>query len=58
MPSTAFNVYLDGKKIDTVFYSSAFISASEVKRALVNHDNYSQDIVVRKRYKSAQGGRE
>ena len=45
----AWNVYLNGKLIDTVFYSaSAKVDAEEVRRSLVNHDGYDARIVVRK----------
>lgn len=43
--TTAFNVYLHGKKIDTVFYNDNF-KAEEVKESLINHDGYEQDIKV------------
>ena len=48
-----FNVYLNGKLIDTVFYSaSAKVDADEVKRSLINHDGYDGGIkVVRLRVK-------
>lgn len=50
--NVAFNVYLNGKKIDTVFYDrtpSDTIAESEddVKRSLINHDGYNPNIVVR-----------
>jgi hypothetical protein len=46
----AFDVYLNGRCIDTVFYSaSANVDADEVKRSLVGHDGYDPAIVVRKR---------
>ena len=44
----AFNVYLHGKLIDTVFYAAGTtIDADEVKRSLVNHDGYDPSIVVK-----------
>lgn len=49
----AFDVYKFNRKtgklekIDTVFYDDDFTS-EEVKRSLVNHDGYSEDITVRK----------
>jgi hypothetical protein len=44
----AFNVYLNGKNIDTVFYSSGTsVDADEVKRSLINHDGYDSEITVR-----------
>jgi hypothetical protein len=49
----AWDVYLNRKKIDTVFYSSAIkINAHEIKRSLVNHDGYDHRITVRKRRKA------
>ena len=46
----AFDVYLRGKLIDTVFYSTgAVVDADEVKRSLVNHDGYDPAITVRER---------
>lgn len=48
-PAQAYDVYLRGKKIDTVFYSpGAKVSADDVKRSLVSHDGYDADIVVKK----------
>lgn len=45
----AFNVYLSGKLIDTVFYSqSANETPEDVKRSLVNHDGYDSRIVVKR----------
>ena len=45
----AFNVYLKGKLIDTVFYSKEYKEKVEdVKRSLINHDGYNSNIVVRK----------
>lgn len=41
----AYDVYLDGKEIDTVFYGDNS-TADEVKQGLINHDGYSSDIVV------------
>lgn len=44
----AFHVYLNGKKIDTVFYSeSANAEAEDVKRSLVDHDGYDPNIEVK-----------
>lgn len=43
-----FDVYLNGKLIDTVFYSkSDKITAYEVKQSLINHDGYASRIVVK-----------
>jgi hypothetical protein len=48
----AFDVYLCGKQIDTVFYSSGVsVDSVEVKTSLVNHDGYDSRIIVRKRRK-------
>jgi hypothetical protein len=47
----AFNVHLDGKLIDTVFYSITNTNTLQeqlesVKSSLVNHDGYAPAIVV------------
>jgi hypothetical protein len=48
-PPQAFDVYLNGKLIDTVFYSpNVSVDAEEVRRSLINHDGYDHRIVVRK----------
>jgi hypothetical protein len=45
----AFNVYLNNKLIDTVFYTkSSKETCDDVKRSLVNHDGYNPRIVVKK----------
>ena len=45
----AFNVYLNGKLIDTILYhKSNKETCEEVKRSLVNHDGYDPSIVVKK----------
>lgn len=49
----AWNVYLNGKLIDTVFWNKkcdggAIITAEDVKESLVNHDGYDYRIVVKK----------
>lgn len=44
---TAWKVYLNGKHIDTVFYTTSE-TAESVKRSLVNHDGYDYRIVVKK----------
>jgi len=41
----AFDVMLDGRRIDTVFFRSG-MSAQEVRDKLVKHDMYDPDIVV------------
>jgi hypothetical protein len=43
----AWDVYLNGKKIDTVFYT-AECDAEYVRTTLINHDGYDARIVVRK----------
>jgi len=47
MASIAWNVYLKGKIIDTVFYDSN-CDREYVRRGLVEHDGYDPAIVVRK----------
>jgi hypothetical protein len=47
MAHQAWNVYLNGKKIDTVFCSRGD-SASDVRRSLINHDGYDAGITVRR----------
>ena len=50
MTSRAFDVYRNGRKIDTVFYttnSTAKEAAEEVRRSLIDHDGYEFDIVVK-----------
>lgn len=42
----AWNVYLNGKLIDTVFDRET--DANEVKKSLINHDGYDHRIIVRK----------
>ena len=42
----AWNVYLNGEVIDTVFYDDD-VEADEVKRGLVDHDGYDPAIEVR-----------
>lgn len=46
--SNAFDVYKDGKKIDTVYYKGNE-TADDIKKSLVDHDGYDGDIVVKKR---------
>lgn len=49
-PHQAFDVYLHGVCIDTVFYSPGEnVDADEVKASLIDHDGYNPDIEVRKR---------
>lgn len=43
----AFDVYLSGKNINTVFYTRGH-TVEEVKQSLISHDGYNPNIVVRK----------
>jgi hypothetical protein len=47
MTHQAWNIYLRGKLIDTVF-CSAGDSAADVRRSLVEHDGYDAGITVRR----------
>jgi hypothetical protein len=49
-PSIAWNVYLRGKLIDTVFFTTDY-TAEEVRRSLIDHDGYDSGITVRRRAK-------
>lgn len=40
------NVYVNGKLYDTVFFQSA-LTSEEVKRSLILHDNYPFNITVK-----------
>ena len=42
----AFDVYLRGRKIDTVFATN--YTVEEMRVSLINHDGYDSGIVVRK----------
>jgi hypothetical protein len=44
---TAWDVYLNRKRIDTIFYT-ADQAAEDVRRSLINHDGYDPGITVRK----------
>jgi hypothetical protein len=55
-PSQGWDVFLRGKKIDTVFYSGKN-TAADIKRSLVDHDGYDPAITVRKSKKSNPGRR-
>lgn len=46
----AWNVYLDGRWIDTVFYSSK-ATRDYVLDSLVDHDGYDPEITVRRKNK-------
>jgi hypothetical protein len=54
-PLQAFDVYLRGKKIDTIFYGqNVKVDVDEVKRSLVGHDGYDSAIrVVKQRRRKA-----
>jgi hypothetical protein len=52
--SVAYNVYLRGKLIDTVF-QSGMSTVEEVKRSLINHDGYDPAIRVTKARSSGSG---
>ena len=43
----AYNVYLDGRLIDTVWFTG--YTADEARRSLIDHDGYDPRIVVRER---------
>lgn len=43
----AYEVYLQGKHIDTVFYKG--YTTEEVKESLINHDGYDTGIAVKER---------
>ena len=53
--SFGFDVYLQGKHIDTVFYSSDFFKGFKtlkevkeaIKESLVNHDGYNPNIIIK-----------
>lgn len=43
----AFNVYLDGEQIDTIFYgNNTTLTEDDVRDSLVFHDGYDYNIVV------------
>lgn len=44
----AYDVFLNGREIDTVFYSTQE-PAADVRRSLINHDGYDPGIVVKRR---------
>jgi hypothetical protein len=54
--TTGWNVYLRGKWIDRVFYynPTGDLTAAEVMKDLVDHDNYDPAIVVRARCPQGQ----
>lgn len=46
----AFNVYLGGRLIDTVFYSKSYrMTRDEVRQSLIGHDGYDYRITVTKK---------
>jgi hypothetical protein len=55
-PSQGWDVFLRGKKIDTVFYSGKN-TAADIKRSLVDHDGYDPAITVRKSKMKANPGK-
>ena len=46
MKAHGWEVYLNGRHIDTVFYDETYTTAEDVKRSLVNHDGYNPGIEV------------
>lgn len=50
MPHIAWNVYLNGKKIDTVFFDKT-CDKDYVRHSLIHHDGYNINITVRKDHK-------
>lgn len=44
----AFNVYLNGKLIDTLYFTKGQETSDEVRRSLINHDGYDSRIIVKK----------
>lgn len=44
---TAWNVYINNRKIDTVFYTPD-CDAEYVRRSLIDHNGYDSRIVVRR----------
>lgn len=55
----AFDVFLDGVEIDTVFYSEgAQVDEAEVKHSLINHDGYDPGITVKEHKKKPKTGKD
>ena len=48
----AFTVYLDGKKIDRVFFNSD--DTEEVRASLIEWDGYDPNIMVRAEFKKTE----
>ena len=44
----AFDVFLLGKEIDTVFFIEGTVTPEEVKQSLINHDGYDPRIIVKR----------
>jgi hypothetical protein len=44
---TKWNVYLDGKYLDSVYFNPNH-TADEVRKSLIDHDNFPSGITVRK----------
>jgi hypothetical protein len=44
----AYDVFLNGKLIDTIFQNSSNDTVADVKKSLVDHDGYDSGIVVKK----------
>lgn len=47
MKAIAYNVYLNGRLIDTVWFTG--YTADEARKSLIDHDGYDPRIVVRVR---------
>jgi hypothetical protein len=55
MKNYAFDVYLNKKKIDTVFYNEDYFKGfknlnevlKDIKKSLVEHDGYCSNIIVK-----------
>jgi hypothetical protein len=45
----AYDVFQNGKIIDTIFYdANSNVSCDEVKKSLIEHDGYPDNIIVKK----------
>ena len=58
MASDAFDVYLNGKLIDTVFASVGSYDYQEMQKSLVEHDGYDPSIEVKARKQSVNARKE
>ncbi len=47
MKTKSWDIFLHGKKIDTVFYTED-CDSDYVRRSLIGHDGYNSEIVVRR----------